>query len=153
MHYMPNKGLNSIVRAVIKFMPGNKTFYDTQERHTETQTENSSLLHWQTHIISQKYSNQRRGHHGWKQDPETSSDSTSLYTERRHIHRHRQSTTRMDSTDYNTVTQVIPGQQQLTFIRTWYLTIVLHQHHLPRRGNRHRQGSSHTQCFQCIQET
>ena len=79
MHYMPNKGLNSIVRAVIKFMPGNKTFYDTQERHTETQTENSSLLHWQTHIISQKYSNQRRGHHGWKQDPETSSDSTSLH--------------------------------------------------------------------------
>ena len=29
----------------------------------------------------------------------------------------------------------------------------LHQHHLPRRRNRHRQGSSHTQCFQCIQLT
>ena len=61
-------------------------------KHTETQTENSSLLHWQTHIISQKYSNQRHGHHRWKQDPETSSDSTSLHLKHLQALIHREKT-------------------------------------------------------------
>ena len=87
---MPNKGLNSNVGAVIKFMQGKKTSYDMQERYTETQTENSSSLHWQTHITSQKYLNQRHGHRRWKQDPETSSDSTSLHL--RHLQPHREKT-------------------------------------------------------------
>ena len=105
---MPNKGLNSNVRAVIKFMPGKKTFYDTQERHTETQTKNSSLLHWPTHIISQKYSIQRHGHRRWKQDPETSSDSTPL-----HLRRHLQALIHREKTYPQTQTINYPNGHHL----------------------------------------
>ena len=120
---MPNRRPSFNIGAVRKFMTEKKTFYDTQERRRDTLMENLLLLHSPTNTTSQKYLSQRRVYHLHKPDLETSLGSTSLHprrhlqaliSERRHTyrHRHRHSTTQMDSTYDNTVTQPIPFQQQ-----------------------------------------